>query len=251
MIVTEALINYGRTKKGGWKKRQFRLLGLGWPQGKGWKPRVIGSEIEPEAALEFVRLGRHCDASPLDIVRLMEPKNDEQEPAPHDEWRAMCAEEYAERASNLKSIGFDSYPQYRDSDLWVDIREQVLDASGGLCGCGAKASQAHHGDYRVATLLGDDLSGLRAVCGYCHRQCEYDNGRKRPPSLTLLALAEVTERNRERREKRLAKRKFVPATMVFESGAEILVLVKTQHQEALADSLGDALVRLEIDGHRL
>jgi hypothetical protein len=54
--ITNALIDAGKSTRGGWSKRQLALLGVEWPPQQGWKERVIGCVISQEDAELFVKL---------------------------------------------------------------------------------------------------------------------------------------------------------------------------------------------------
>lgn len=71
------------------------------------------------------------------------------------------------------------YPAYLESELWKDIRERVLQAANHLCmGCGKKAKEVHHRDYRPRILRGEDLSLLVPLCRKCHKFIHTDaNGK--------------------------------------------------------------------------
>ena len=63
----------------------------------------------------------------------------------------------------------DDYPAYLKSDVWKTIRKRVLKAAGRKCaGCGGKATQVHHRDYRPSVLRGDNDGPLVALCKTCH-----------------------------------------------------------------------------------
>ena len=87
---------------------------------------------------------------------------------------------YAARNATLRRIGFRSYQDYLNSDLWARIRAQQLEKSAYCYSCFCLATQVHHKSYRLNVLLGVDSSGLRSVCGSCHFNIEFDNnGTKR------------------------------------------------------------------------
>jgi hypothetical protein len=68
--------------------------------------------------------------------------------------------------------GFD-YNEYRKGALWRAIRKRVLTAAGHTCaGCGARAKQVHHRDYRPRVMSGEDLRPLVAICKTCHDEVE-------------------------------------------------------------------------------
>ena len=94
---------------------------------------------------------------------------------------------YEDRNTLLRSIGYTDYAHYLGSELWKGLRAVVLAASPH-CPCGRPATQVHHQDYAHATLTGEDLSTLLAVCARCHKKIELTRkGKKRSP-------AEVQER---------------------------------------------------------
>ena len=55
-IITEELIELGKSDRGGWSYKQFELLGLSYPPRSGWKTEITGKEISEETALLFVSL---------------------------------------------------------------------------------------------------------------------------------------------------------------------------------------------------
>lgn len=68
--------------------------------------------------------------------------------------------------------GFD-YNDYRKSPTWRAIRGEVLQTTNSRCvGCGGRATQVHHRDYRPRVLRGDDLRPLVPVCRACHDTVE-------------------------------------------------------------------------------
>ncbi len=67
VLVTEALLDQGKSKRGGWTKAQTGLLGLSWPLVRGWKRVVVGREIPRRDARRFVLLGVDTVASADEI----------------------------------------------------------------------------------------------------------------------------------------------------------------------------------------
>lgn len=62
-----------------------------------------------------------------------------------------------------------NYRQYLETPLWARIRREVLTEAGYRCaGCGSRATQVHHRDYRPRVLRGEDLTALVALCKDCH-----------------------------------------------------------------------------------
>lgn len=95
--------------------------------------------------------------------------------------RPRCPK-YFHRRFVLKRLGFSSYSEYLNSELWAEIRSSVLDRDGRKCKlCSMTAAVVHHIEYTLVTLRGDCLDSLVSLCRSCHDNIEVDeNGRKRP-----------------------------------------------------------------------
>jgi len=90
-------------------------------------------------------------------------------------WSTMDFGAYQRRDAALQEIGFASYREYLDSELWAKIRRMAFAKWGHICNkCRDKAELIHHANYSVDTLLGRDLSGLVPVCHACHTVAELD-----------------------------------------------------------------------------
>lgn len=87
---------------------------------------------------------------------------------------------YLLRDEVLLSLGFSSYAEYLNSDLWKKIRGKVL-VNGVKCkGCDGVPTQIHHMGYGKKTLLGEKLTALIPCCRRCHYIVEFtSDGRKR------------------------------------------------------------------------
>lgn len=87
---------------------------------------------------------------------------------------------YAYRDDNLQRLGFSSYGRYLKSELWKTIRAAVLERDHHRCQfCGRLAKTAHHRAYDPATLAGECLNALSAICQRCHKRVEEpDNFRR-------------------------------------------------------------------------
>lgn len=86
------------------------------------------------------------------------------------------------RADSLLYLGMANYAEYLASPLWESIRKRVLDRENRICRlCGEEASQVHHRSYSKATMLGDRIDRLVALCRECHRWIEFDGDRKCDP----------------------------------------------------------------------
>ena len=53
MIITKDFIMKYRTTRGSWTRSQIEDLGITWPAKRGWKDRVVGTEITEEKAESF------------------------------------------------------------------------------------------------------------------------------------------------------------------------------------------------------
>lgn len=97
---------------------------------------------------------------------------------------------YSERRESLRALGFTTYKDYLNSDLWASIRSSVL-AKNKHCigGCGRRATQVHHGRYAISDLDGRSSTNLYPVCDKCHRRCEFSNDRN-----VKLTPAQATEK---------------------------------------------------------
>ncbi len=63
--------------------------------------------------------------------------------------------------------GVEGYKAYQDTAEWKAIRKRVLKAAGHECaGCGGKATQVHHRDYRPSVLRGENDLPLVASVGW-------------------------------------------------------------------------------------
>lgn len=83
------------------------------------------------------------------------------------------------RKATLRSLGFASYQDYLASQLWAEIRRQVLADNTNCIRCRKPAEQVHHETYCLEVLAGRDRSKLHSICGNCHRKAEFDHrGRK-------------------------------------------------------------------------
>lgn len=71
----------------------------------------------------------------------------------------------------LHEMGYASYEEYLQSDLWMRIRKKVLKKARKLCAdCPSRATQVHHEAYTVENLKGMNLRFLVAVCDDCHHK---------------------------------------------------------------------------------
>jgi hypothetical protein len=94
-------------------------------------------------------------------------------------WTPESKNHYEYRDKVLLRMGFASYREYLNSDLWQSIRDRVLSENKKCRCCKVNDSQCvHHHDYKQHTLKGKTLRGLVALCNECHVEIEYRGKRK-------------------------------------------------------------------------
>jgi hypothetical protein len=77
-------------------------------------------------------------------------------------------------------LGFNSYSEYLNSELWQFIRKQKLAKNRQCECCGYEATDVHHYRYDLHTMAGKDTSSLVSLCRTCHTAVEFDGGEKLP-----------------------------------------------------------------------
>lgn len=87
---------------------------------------------------------------------------------------------YHERDSLLRSFGFASYSDYLASDMWRQIRSDMLQRYPRCVLCWSPPEVVHHIRYNAGALLGLERSSLVCLCNQCHETIEIDpDGNKR------------------------------------------------------------------------
>lgn len=88
--------------------------------------------------------------------------------------------DYTQRDRVLVRLGFPTYRDYLESELWHRIRASVLRKSSGMCCvCGCEATQVHHKCYDKNTLLGKTNHNLVSICETCHKLIEFDSRKRK------------------------------------------------------------------------
>lgn len=121
-------------------------------------------------------------------------------PRPRLDKKDMCrlGHNYTDRRVLLRLLGFATYQDYLNSDLWKEIRERVFALKGRECFlCSKLATQAHHNRYNLNTLRGKRLKHIFPVCGQCHHSIEFKGGEK------VFEIAKVQTAFRKKRRRRL------------------------------------------------
>lgn len=109
---------------------------------------------------------------------------------------------YTKRGIALLKLGFISYTNYLNSDLWSGIRSRAYQIHGRNCKiCKNPATALHHLDYSLDTLKGFRMNSLIPICDECHKKVEFDGEIKRPVhevrqiTLSLISKKKVRKSN--------------------------------------------------------
>lgn len=123
---------------------------------------------------------------------------------------------YFERNEILVELGFATYKEYLESELWKGIKSEVFKKSRTCSLCDGLAFQVHHLDYSRETLLGLNPRGLTPICRPCHEKVEMrPNGEKRMGKAAQKKYQEMLDAregkpsvkaSKRRRKKRKARR---------------------------------------------
>lgn len=46
MLITEQVLKDAESINGAWSRKQLEIIGVKWPPPKGWKKKILGTEIE-------------------------------------------------------------------------------------------------------------------------------------------------------------------------------------------------------------
>ena len=113
-----------------------------------------------------------------------------------------------QRDESLRSLGFKSYDDYLESQVWKNLKRELLAGDVKCCVCERKrAKTLHHTSYDSETLSGDSRKHLHPICEGCHRRIHFDtNGKFILGSCSLKRLQDVC---REKAEWRAAPRRVV------------------------------------------
>lgn len=55
-MITNEMIEAGKSEIGGWNRRQVEAIGMKWPLTQGWKFRIIGTTVERSKVAAFLSL---------------------------------------------------------------------------------------------------------------------------------------------------------------------------------------------------
>ena len=83
MLLTEKILEDGKSKFGAWNQIQMQTLGLSWPLQHGWKRKVIGKDL-PEAAISRFLALKNAHLKPGQQPK---PKKKRKEPKWYRAWK--------------------------------------------------------------------------------------------------------------------------------------------------------------------
>lgn len=69
----------------------------------------------------------------------------------------------------FKRLGYSTYHDYLQSELWAGIRVKVLERDRRCVSCRRRSTQVHHKSYAYDAMAGVDLTKLVGICHKCHR----------------------------------------------------------------------------------
>ncbi len=55
-LTNQIIFSGASCPSGGWTRSQLKILGVSWPPPKGWKSRLLGSQVPEAKVKEFIRL---------------------------------------------------------------------------------------------------------------------------------------------------------------------------------------------------
>lgn len=106
---------------------------------------------------------------------------------------------YKQRDECLFRLGFASYRDYLNSQLWTVIRTAKLESNPNCELCDNVANHVHHQSYRLETLIGKNIKPLVSLCEPCHRRVEFrPDGTKRNFEAVMKTVRRLLQRKRRR-----------------------------------------------------
>lgn len=85
---------------------------------------------------------------------------------------------YEKRNAILKELGYNSYSEYLNSELWKNIRSEILKTRWSCEICGDKSTVLHHKAYNKMTLIGKANFNILSLCNSCHFKVEFTDNKK-------------------------------------------------------------------------
>lgn len=106
---------------------------------------------------------------------------------------------------NYRSIGFKTYEDYLESELWQRIRDYLTRKYTYRCTfCRDPTTELFHSGYNVDHLLSRDINSTIPVCKQCRRRIEWPDNTTRLSSVELqAAIAKLKPTKKDRHEQRM------------------------------------------------
>lgn len=88
---------------------------------------------------------------------------------------------------SYKKLGFSTYDQYLDSDIFKGIKESVLKIHDNkCCCCGNLADQIHNIKYTYENMSGKNYKDLVSICKKCHHKIEFNKNGERISNILII-----------------------------------------------------------------
>ena len=68
MVITAEWIMANTTAAGGWTRKQLEAVGVDWPPVKGWKQRILGTEISADQQSVFESFAAESTRDGFELV---------------------------------------------------------------------------------------------------------------------------------------------------------------------------------------
>jgi hypothetical protein len=187
MILSREDIEKGLYKGLGLKASQAKVLGLRYPVKKGWKNKLVGTEISEELYARYIELGKEkaeikCNTSKkqkknaterfkrnfLDVnsnyckAKTTERKLD----------KIKIADLKYDRKEIIKTIKKMPYQEFLKSPYWKTIATFIKTSNKGCCFlCGKKSKlDVHHTTYKNHGNEINNIEDLIPLCRVCHKK---------------------------------------------------------------------------------
>ena len=77
MRLTREIIEKAKSERGGWTKKQFKIIGEDWPPQSGWKDRCVGNEISSDGIKKYIALRQNKRKAHLVLAEKTEKRHAE------------------------------------------------------------------------------------------------------------------------------------------------------------------------------
>lgn len=190
MVMTDEMLNQGMSENGGWNLDQLFALGLGWRPQKGWRKRLIGTEIPEDKFALFLSLrSLKKQKEKVEVLRktntevaaeiIAHRKNCRAERTARRKQRKEKLrqsknhlKQYAQKKQKLPKVALDSFLSTYE---WRRFRMVALKKYGSRCQCcgatpsdGAVMNVDHIKPRKTHPELALDVGNLQILCNQCN-----------------------------------------------------------------------------------